>query len=100
MISIPNGYTVLAQNSNGFVAVHRLSGKAILGKTATDLFSNAYVCESIQAPMGHLHGAISGTSRNGSTEAWRRLMADLMASLVKSESIRVRDAQRALTAGE
>ena len=99
MLSIPNGFTVIAQRTNGFVAVHRLSGKVILGSTALDRFGNKYVKGVVETSGGNLFGTIAGTSRDGTTERWRQLMADLMATLVQTESNRVQDAARALTAG-
>ena len=40
MFSIPNGFTVIAQRSDGFVAVHRITGKVMLGRTALDRSSS------------------------------------------------------------
>ena len=99
MFSIPNGFTVIAQRSDGFVAVHKLTGKTILGETELDRFGNKYVKDVVEVERGNLFGAVNGTSRNGSTEKWRQLMANLMATLVQTESNRVQDAARAITAG-
>jgi hypothetical protein len=96
MISVPNGYNVIAQRPDGFVAVHRLSGKAILGRTATDRFGNDYVVDTVEPSGGNLFGAISGWSKSGSTERWRELMASLMADLVQRESQRIQAEQYAL----
>jgi len=99
MFSIPNGFTVIAQRSDGFVAVHRITGKVMLGRTALDRFGNEYVADTVEPSAGDLYGAVSGESADGSTQAWRQLMAFLMAEVVRAESSRVRDEQRAVMAG-
>jgi hypothetical protein len=100
MLSIPNGFKVIAQTVEGFAAVHKLSGKVILGRTARDTFGNEYVTSMVTVERGGcLVGTVSGMSADGSTQEWRQLMAYLMAEVVQAESNRVRDERRAVTAG-
>ncbi len=86
---IPNGYRIVAICGAGFIGVHRINGKYIVGQFKKDCFENQYVDQTARSDGLMYYAEVSPGS-----SAWKNvLMAKLMAEHVSGIQSEIKEAQ-------